>query len=80
MTYKEAKMADKDFTSPQPDPQMDVLCSRLAQAQAIVAAINVALTDREDPDANPLTGPVLQRMAWAAEDLLEQAQEATKQL
>lgn len=58
---------------------IDVVHARLFQVRAIVAAINVVLTDRiNDPGGGHMTDNVLQGLSDAAVDLLDQADKAAK--
>ncbi|MGH8728523.1 MAG: hypothetical protein ACREV9_10275 [Burkholderiales bacterium] len=51
--------------------------ARIRQARGLVQVMNRALIDRSnDADCGELTDPVLQKLAYATNDLLEQAQEA----
>jgi hypothetical protein len=51
--------------------------ARIRQARGLVQVMNRALIDRlNDTDCGELTDPVLQKLAWATNDLLEQAQQA----
>ena len=54
-----------------------LLYSRIRQARGLVQALDLALTDRVNHvDRLGLSDPVLQKLAWATNDLLEQAQDA----
>ena len=59
--------------------KVDTLHERLTQAMACVSAIHVSLTDREvDPDGTHMSDSVLQGLAFAAGELLRQANVAAK--
>jgi hypothetical protein len=60
-----------------PPSAVDLALARIEQARAVCATIDITLSDRlVEPEHGGLTDNVLQRLAWAADDLLESAHQA----